>query len=275
MTDLLTSVADGVAVLTLNRPEKLNAYSREMGRLLSEAYLRYDEDDDVRAIVVTGAGRAFCAGADVSGDPFAARPEDEAFTSSPVTLAFELRTPVIAAVNGHAIGVGLTLALHADIRVVADNAKYGVVQVRRGVVPDCAAHWTLPKLVGMSAALDLLLTGRTFDGAEAVALGVAKCSVTPEAVLGRAMEIARDIADNVVPMSAALTKRLLWDSADRGYTAEEVAWLETQAHHRVMGTPDAKESMAAFKERRTPRWSGSVSADWINLPTPLNRKDHN
>lgn len=266
MADLLESVADGVAVLTLNRPEKLNAYSREMGRLLSEAYLRLDEDDDVRAIVLTGAGRAFCAGADVSGDPFAARPDDEAFTSSPVKPAFELRTPVIAAVNGHAIGVGMTIALHADIRVVADNAKYGVVQVRRGVVPDCAAHWTLPKIVGMSTALDLLMTGRTFDGAEAAAMGIAKASVPAEQVLARAMEIAQDIADNVVPMSAALTKRLLWDSADRGYTSQQVAWLETQAHHRVMGTPDAKEAMDAFRERRAPHWTDSVSAHWTDLP---------
>lgn len=144
--DLTVEMSDGVAVLTLNRPDRRNAYTGEMGALLSQAYRSCDDDDDVRAIVLTGAGTAFCAGADFSNgtSPFASPGDPAGFTASPIDpAAFELRTPVIAAVNGHAIGIGLTLALQADIRIVAEDAKYGVVQVRRGVIPDCMSHWTL------------------------------------------------------------------------------------------------------------------------------------
>ncbi|ETB48225.1 crotonase, partial [Mycobacterium avium 10-5560] len=168
--DLTVEIDSGVAVLTLNRPERLNAYTAAMGELLSRAYRECDEDDDVRVIVLTGAGRAFCAGADFSGgaSPFDAPAGDGAFTASPITpAAFELRKPVIAAVNGHAVGIGLTIALQADIRIVAADAKYGVVQVRRGVLPDCMAHWTLPQLTNLGVAAELLLTGRMFGGAEA------------------------------------------------------------------------------------------------------------
>lgn len=264
-------VADGVAVITLNRPERRNAYTAEMGALLSRAYRDCDDDDAVRAIVVTGAGPAFCAGADFAGDtsPFEAPARGAAFTASPVDpAAFELRTPVIAAVNGHAIGIGLTIALQADIRVMADDAKYAVIQARRGVLGDCMSHWTLPHLAGAAVAAELLLTGRTFDGVEAVAMGIATHTVPAADVLGYARKLARDIAVNVAPMSAALSKRLLWDSVAHGYTPRQVADLETQAHLRVMGGPDAAEGVAAFLERRPPRWTGSVSTDWAPLPKP-------
>jgi enoyl-CoA hydratase/carnithine racemase len=269
MTDLTVEVADGVAVLTLNRPERRNAYTSEMGARLNAAYLTCDADDAVRAIVLTGAGSAFCAGADFSTatSPFDAPPEDVVFTASPTDpAAFELRTPVIAAVNGHAIGIGLTIALQADIRIMATDAKYAIAQVRRGVVPDCMSHWTLPHLVGGAAAADLLLTGRTFDGHEAVALGIAKRTLPADQVLLAAMEVAHDIATNVAPLSAALSKRLLWDTMIKGYTARQVADLETELHHRVMGGPDAREGVDAFIERREPRWSQSVAAEWRALP---------
>jgi enoyl-CoA hydratase/carnithine racemase len=271
IADLTVEIDDGVAVLTLNRRERRNAYTAEMGELLSKAYRDCDEDDDVRAIVVTGAGSAFCAGADFSGGvtPFDTPREDTAFSASPIDPpAFELRTPVIAAVNGHAIGIGLTIALQADIRVMADDAKYGVVQVRRGVIPDCMSHWTLTHLAGSGVAADILLTGRTFDGAEAVALGLASRSLPAEAVLPCALGIARDIAVNVAPMSAAMCKRLLWDTVNNGYTARQVATLETQLHQQVMGTPDAREGVTAFLARRSPRWTASVSRDWTALPNP-------
>jgi len=270
-TDVLVDVYAGVAVLTLNRAEHLNAYTAEMGAQLSRAYRDCDEDDDVRAIVVTGAGRAFCAGADFSAStsPFDAPTDDTAFSASPIEpAAFELRKPVIAALNGHAIGIGLTIALQADFRIVAQEAKYGVVQVRRGVIPDCMSHWTLARLTNLGVAAEVLLTGRTFDGAEAVTLGIANRALPAGQVLGHAMEIARDIATNVAPMSAALCKRLLWDSAIKGYTPRQVASLETQLHHRVMGTDDAGEGVAAFLDRRPPRFSSQLSADWIPLPSP-------
>jgi len=264
-------VDEGVAVITLNRPEHLNAYTAEMGTLLSRAYRDCDENDDVRAIVVTGAGRAFCAGADFSGSasPFDAPADDTTFSASPIDpAAFELRKPVIAAVNGHAIGIGLTIALQADIRIVADDAKYGVVQVRRGVIPDCMSHWTLAHLTNLGVAAEVLLTGRTFNGAEAAAFGIANKALPAAQVLDHAMEMARDIATNVAPMSAALCKRLLWDTAINGYTPRQVAALETQLHHRVMGSDDAREGGSAFLERRPPRFSSRLSADWTPLPEP-------
>lgn len=262
MADLTVTVSDGVAVLTLNRPQRRNAYTSEMGDLLNGAYRDCDADDGVRAIVLTGAGEAFCAGADFGqGDPFASA--GDAFTASPTDpAAFELRTPVIAAVNGHAIGIGLTIALHADIRIMATDAKYAVAQVRRGVVGDCMSHWTLPHLAGAAVAADLLLTGRTFDGAEAAALGIASRTLPAAEVFGAAMAVARDIATNVAPMSAAVSKRLLWDTMIEGLSARQVAARETAAHRRLLGGADAREGVAAFLERRPPRWTASVSREW-------------
>ncbi|MFN8101446.1 MAG: enoyl-CoA hydratase-related protein [Mycobacterium sp.] len=263
MSPVTVEVADGVAVLTLNRPERRNAYTAEMGALLSRAYRDCDADDAVRAIVLTGAGSAFCAGADVSGDPFAAPQDSAAFTASPIDpAAFELRTPVIAAVNGHAIGIGLTIALQADIRIFATDAKYAVAQARLGVLGDCMSHWTLPHLAGTAVAAELLLTGRTFDGAEAVAMGVANHALPAGEVLEHARNMARDIAIQVAPMSAALSKRLLWDTVTRGYGPRQVAELETQAHLRVMGSADAAEGVAAYREKRSPHWTASVSREW-------------
>jgi len=160
----------------------------------------------------------------------------------------------------------LTIALQADIRIVAEDAKYAVAQVRRGVMPDCMSHWTLPHLAGGAVAADLLLTGRTFDGAEAVAMGIATRALPSGEVLDRAMAVARDIAVNVAPMSAALSKRLLWDAQINGYTPRQVAELETELHHRVMGSADAREGVDAFLQRRPPRWSASVSREWKPLP---------
>jgi enoyl-CoA hydratase/carnithine racemase len=255
-------IGDGVAVLTLDRPEVRNAFSWRMAQELGGAYRACDADDDVRAVVLTGTPPAFCAGADMStgGDTFERR-DEASFSAAGVTPpAWEVRKPVIAAVNGHAVGIGLTLALQCDLRFVAADAKYGVVQVRRGVVPDAYSHWTLPRIAGLAAAADVLLTGRLFDGREAKELGLASRCLPNDEVLPEALAVARSIATDVAPLSAALSKRLLWTSLGR--TAAEVGELETALHHHVMGRPDAREGVEAFIERRPPRWESRVSRDW-------------
>ena len=232
-------VADGVAVLTLDRPEVRNAFSGRMARELGDAYRACDAADDVRAVVLTGTPPAFCAGADMSsgGDTFERR-DDASFSAAGVDPpAWEVRKPVIAAVNGHAVGIGLTLALQCDLRFVAADATYGVVQVRRGVLPDAYSHWTLPRIAGLAAAADVLLTGRLFDGREAKELGLASRCLPDVEVLPEALAVARSIATDVAPLSAALSKRLLWRSL--GCTAAEVGELETALHHHVMGRADA------------------------------------
>ena len=251
----------GVAVVTLNRPDFLNAFSGRMGEQLGRAYAACDADDAVRAVVLTGAGRAFCAGADLDADSDAFAAPGADFDASPVKPpAWDVRKPVIAAVNGPAIGIGLTLAMQCDLRVVADDAKLAFAHVRRGVLPDAHSHWTVPRAIGFAAAADLFLTGREFLGTEAVDLGLASESATAEEVLTVAMEIARDIVANTSPLSVALSKRLLWASPtlDR----DEVGRLETEFHRVVMGTPDAREGPLAWLERRPPRWTSSPTADW-------------
>jgi enoyl-CoA hydratase/carnithine racemase len=269
--DLRFELVDGVATITLDRPEQMNAFSGPMGESLGRAYRRCDEDDAVRAVVLTGAGeRAFCAGADLSGGADAFGSQDEAaFSATPShPTAFEIRKPVIAAMNGHAVGIGLTLALHCDLRIAAREAKYGVLQVRRGMMPDCCAHWTLPRIVGMERAAYLMLTGRKVTGEEAVELGLALRAVPGDAVLGEAQAIARDIAENAAPLSVAITKRLLWQSP--GMTVGEVEHAETELHHHLMGGLDAVEGGLAYLERRPPRWTRSVSRDWPDWPTSPN-----
>jgi len=253
---------NGVVVATLNRPESRNAFSGEMGRVLGELYVKADTDDDIRVVVITGCPPAFCAGADFSsGSAVFAKSDAPSFSANPVTPpAFRIRKPVIAAVNGHAIGIGFTLTLHCDLRIMAREAKYGIVQVRRGVMPDAMSHWTLPRLVGFTNAADILLTGRTFTGDEARSLGVANEVLPADEVLERALEIANDIAVNTAPLSVAVSKRLFWDSM--GMTAAQVDYVETELHHHLMGKPDANEGVMAFLERRDPEWSLSVNNDW-------------
>jgi enoyl-CoA hydratase/carnithine racemase len=274
--DIHLDVEDRVAVITLDRPERRNAFSAAMGRGLGELYRRCDNDDEIRVIVVTGAPPAFCAGADISAraDTFAPTQRGSFSAAAVDPPAWTLRKPVIAAVNGHAIGLGLTLALQCDLRVFATDAHYGVVQVRRGVMPDAFAHWTLPRLVGLASAADILLTGRTFDGHEAVRLGIASRAVANVEVLPLAMEMARDMAVNVSPVSAAFTKRLLWESFS--HSAAEVGRLETELHHHLMGSADAGEGVMAFVERRPPAWTRRVPSDlppWPDDPTTYETSD--
>jgi len=265
-SDLLAELHDdGVLVATLNRPETRNAFSGAMGNALGEIYKMADVSDDVRVVVLTGTPPAFCAGADFgNGSAVFAAPNENAerpFSSNPVSPpAWRIRKPVIAAVNGHAIGIGFTLTLHCDLRFMAHDAKYGIVQVRRGVMPDAMSHWTLPRLVGVANAADILLTGRTFTGAEARDLGVASRVLANDEVLPHALEVAHDMAVNTAPVSVAVSKRLLWGTF--AMTPDQVDHAETELHKHLMGAPDAHEGVMAFLERRDPDWSMTVNNDW-------------
>ncbi len=264
ITDVTTGVVvddagAGVAVITLDGPQRLNAFSHATGAALSAAYRRCDADDGIRVVVLTGAGRAFCAGADLSEGSGAFRAPDDGFTASPVQPpAFRLRKLVIAAINGHAIGVGLTLALQCDVRLVAEDAQLSVPQVRRGTIADCQAHYTLRHAVGLAVAADLLLTGRTVTGREAAGLGIASRALPASEVLAAAVAMARDAAIHTNPASVALSKRLLWGDLNLDEVAEE----ETRAHRILMGDPtqsQASEGAAAWRERRAPRWTSKAS----------------
>jgi enoyl-CoA hydratase/carnithine racemase len=262
-SDLLAELSDdGVLLATLNRPETRNAFSGAMGRALGDIYRLADTDDAVRVVVLTGTPPAFCAGADFSnGSDVFERSDAPAFSANPVNPpAWRIRKPVIAAVNGHAIGVGFTLTLHCDLRFMAHDAKYGIVQVRRGVMPDAMSHWTLPRLVGLANAADILLTGRTFTGAEARDLGVASRVLPNDDVLPHALEVAHDMAVNAAPLSVAVSKKLLWGTFSM--TPDEVDRAETELHHHLMGEADAREGVMAFLERRDPQWSLTVNDNW-------------
>lgn len=272
-------VSDHVAVITLDRPDAMNAFTPRMARELMDAIDRTDADDDVRAVVVTGAGRAFCAGADLSGggDTFDLSdvPSDgvagvglvrDGEESVPADLGgvVVLRLhrslkPIIAAVNGSAVGIGLTMTLPMDIRVVADGAKLGFVFVRRGISPDGCATWFLPRLVGMSAAMEWVASGRTFTAAEALHAGLVS-SVAPDgaSALAAAMHTAREIAANAAPVSSAVSRSLMWqgmaaDTPEEAHRHESFAlWLRGRS-------ADVREGVSAFLERRPATFPDRVS----------------
>jgi enoyl-CoA hydratase/carnithine racemase len=253
---LLTAVDRGVATITLNRPRQRNAIGDGMREELADAYHACDRDDGIRVIVLTGTPPAFCAGADLaSGERTFAEP-GPGFSAAGIDVpAWTLGKPVIAAVNGHALGLGLTLALQCDIRIFAADATYGVVQVRRGVVGDAYSHWVLPRLVGIANAAEILLTGATFDGRRAVQLGLGSRVLDADDVLPAALQLAYDIAENTAPMSVAASKRLLWDSFDLDRAA--VGARETEIHLKLMRHDDAKEGVRAYLEQRAPEWTGA------------------
>ena len=261
--ELLFEISDGVALITLNRPEAYNTMSSAIIDGLGEAYRRCDEDDAVRVAVVTGAGNAFCAGADMGagGDTFDGAAQSVEIDSCPLSMqAWDVRKPVIAACNGHAVGAGLGLAMQADMRVFANEGKYGFLQSRRGVVTDFAMEYVLPRLVGFERAFELLVRAPRLSGEEAVAWGLAGRSVPAGEVLEVALEIARDIATHCAPLPVGLHKQLLWRALDM--SRGELAAAESRALNFSMTKPDAVEGGMAYFERRTPNWSASVSGDW-------------
>jgi enoyl-CoA hydratase/carnithine racemase len=253
----------GVTTLTLNRPERMNAWTGRMAIELSHALGVCNADDSVRVVVVTGAGGAFCAGADLGGggDTFGdfSDRREEAREPVPVVFPWQIDKPVIAAINGHAIGVGITYAMMCDVRFVAEDAKVQFAFVRRGILPELASHAIVARVAGLSNAADLLLSGRVIRGREAAELGLASAALPADEVLPAAMKRAHDIALHAAPMSVAISKRLLWEgialSVPEMKRREDplFAWLGQQA--------DAKEGVVSFLEKRSPEWTLSVAKD--------------
>jgi len=264
---ILVAVDRGVMLITLNRPETLNAWTARMGNELSAALRRADTDDDVRVVVITGAGRAFCAGADLTsgGNTFNS---DERERSEAVGLEFvlpwQIRKPVVAAINGHAVGVGITYPLCADLRFVADEAKCQFAFVRRGMMPELAAHTLLARVAGVEVAADLLLSGRMVLGAELARLGVASRSLPAADVLPAAMEWAHDVAANAAPASVALTKRMFW--SDLAPELRQMMRRESAPFEWLGKQVDAAEGVTSFLEKRAPRWSLRPSSDLPPFP---------
>jgi enoyl-CoA hydratase/carnithine racemase len=272
---ILFDVEDGVATITLNRPDRMNAFHFPLGAELGRAYARCDEDDAVRAVILTGAGKAFCAGADMGGgektfdDVEGGRLAADSGARVRRLAAWQVRKPVVAAINGHAVGVGLTLAMQCDLRIVAREAKLAFAFVRRGIIPELASHAILPRVVGFSRAADLLLSGRTFRGEEAAALGVASEAHPAEEVVPRAREWARDVAANAAPVSVAIAKRLLWEGVTE--TPAETMAKEESLLDWIGKQPDAAEGVRSFLERRPPQWKLSVSTDLPDWPGKADR----
>jgi enoyl-CoA hydratase/carnithine racemase len=259
-------VSGGVMEITLSRPERLNAWTGQMGHELMAAFDASDADDDVRAVIVTGAGRGFCAGADLEsgGETFdyRARGETDAVprdNGGELTLrVFSSLKPVIAAINGPAVGVGATMTLPMDIRMASEQARIGFVFARRGIIPEACSSWFLPRVVGISRAMEWVSTGRVFTAAEALEGGLVRSVHPAGELLGAARELAQEIAENTAPVSVALARQLMW----RMLGAEH-PMLAHRADSRGMfergRSADAVEGITAFLEKRPARFPDRVS----------------
>jgi enoyl-CoA hydratase/carnithine racemase len=255
---------DGILTITLNRPEVLNAYTPTMGAELLDAFDRADADDEIRVVVLTGAGRGFCAGADLSGGgtrfDYSAGSNHEDPGGVLALRLFASLKPVIVAYNGVAVGIGATLGLAADLRLAADSARFGFVFTRIGLVPEGASSWFLPRIVGIAKAMEWTLTGRLFDADEALAGGLVRSVHAPADLLDAAYVLAREIAAHTAPVSVALTRQLNWRmlGADLPTTAHR---LDSRAFQARGASLDAAEGVAAFLEKRPANFPDLVSRD--------------
>ncbi|MDL5158774.1 enoyl-CoA hydratase-related protein [Actinomycetospora termitidis] len=281
-TEIRTEVADGIATITLDRPDRMNAFTPTMASQLVAALDATDADDAVRVVVLTGAGRAFCAGADLgrggstfdyqavqdarlqAGGSIAGMPRD---LGGVVVLRIAASVkPVIAAVNGPAVGIGASMLLPADVRIAAETARFGYVFTRRGIAPDGASSWFLPRVVGISQAMEWVATGRVFDSAEALA-GRLVSRVVPDDELGATVRaLAAEIADNTSGVSVALTRRMMWSmlGADSPWDAHR---MDTRVIAALGAGPDAAEGVTSFLEKRPPEFTASPG-DYRDLVDP-------
>ena len=269
-TQIRYDVSDAIATITLSRPEKMNAFTGVMMRELLDAFDLVDADDSVRAVIVTGEGKAFCAGADLSGG---AKTFDDGDWSSPnddrirrdgggqVTLRiFDCKKPVIGAINGAAVGIGATMTLPMDVRLASTSARIGFVFARRGIVPEACSSWFLPRVVGISRAAEWVYTGRILGAQEALDGGLVRALHAPDELLPAARTLAREIADNTSGVSVALSRQMLWRmlGASHPMAAHRADSRGIQLRGR---SADAHEGVTSFLEKRAAKFSDSVSRD--------------
>ena len=272
-TQIIVDKKDGIATITLNRPEKLNAYTRHMQGEIVSAMDDIDADDDIRAVIFTGAGdRAFCAGADLTpeggGHVFSDPNEVDDLSDERVrdgggrlTLRlFSSKKPLISACNGVAVGVGATMQLAMDIRLASDTARYGFVFARRGIIPEACSSWFLPKIVGISQALEWCYSGRIFDAEEAKAGGLVRSIHAPRELMAVARGLADEIAQNTSAISVAMTRAMMWriSATEHPMMAHRI---DSKSIYRLSRGEDAKEGIASFLEKRPPEFPGKVSQD--------------
>jgi enoyl-CoA hydratase/carnithine racemase len=276
-------VADQVLTVTIDRPAQRNAVTYRVLDELIHAFGQAGADDDVRAVVVTGAGEWFSAGTDLTegadGGLDVTAPAFRPLRGGSRDVGGELALqifgsskPVIAAVNGTAVGIGITMILPMDIRIAADTARFGLPFVRRGIVPESCSTWFLPRVVGISRAVDWAVTGRIFGADEALAAGLVRELVPASRVLERAQEVAADIAANSAPVSVALTRQLLWRQLGSPHPIEANR-LESEALLALVPSDDAREGVSAFRDKRPPRFTANPRTDmpgfhpwWVDQP---------
>jgi enoyl-CoA hydratase/carnithine racemase len=272
-TQILVDKRDAIATVTLNRPEKMNAYTRVMGEEIIAAMDDIDADDEVRAVIFTGAGnRAFCAGADLTpaggGHVFSDPSEVNDLSDVKVrdgggllTLRlFESTKPLISACNGVAVGVGATMQLAMDIRLASESARYGFVFARRGIVPEAASSWFLPRIVGISQALEWCYTGRVFDAREALEGRLIKAILPDDQLIEQARILALEIAENTSAVSVAMTRAMMWRLPSQDHPMEAHK-IDSRAIYRLSRGLDAKEGIASFLEKRKPSYPAKVTED--------------
>ena len=267
-TTLLYEVEDHVLTITLNRPDRLNAFNGDMYRELLDAFDQADADEDVRAIIMTGAGRGFCAGADLSsgGDTFAGRsdrPVDKKTGDEGGEIArriFNCLKPVIVAFNGPAVGVGVTMTLPADIRLAAKGIKMGFVFAGRGIIPEACSSYFLPRIVGISKALEWCYTARVFRSEEALEAGLVSYLYEPDELMPAARKLAREIAENASAVSNTVLRHMLWRMLGASHPIEAHR-IDTIGINKLGDAPDAREGVTAFLEKRKPDFPGRVTKD--------------
>ena len=274
-TTLTTDIQDRVMVITLNRPDRLNAFTLGMMHEMIAAIDEADADDDVRAVIVTGAGRGFCAGVDLDDDDAFTAAKPDPMSKDPEVWAdpanrdmggmltlrlFNSLKPLIAAVNGPSVGIGATMQLPMDIRIASEKARFGFVFARRGIVPEAASSWFLPRLVGMSQALEWAISGRVFDADEALRGGLVRSVHAPGDLLDEAHRIASEIAANTAPVSVALTRQMMWRMAGAEHPMMAHR-IDSRAIAARGSSGDAAEGVASFLEKRPAQFRDKVSAD--------------